>query len=53
MENITDRLENRWPFSNTCTSQSADTSKSGIGRLEGDRSMGAIGWMSIVTPAFE
>jgi hypothetical protein len=29
MENIRDLLENRWPFSDTCTSQSADTNKAG------------------------
>jgi hypothetical protein len=27
MENIRDRLENRWPFSDTCTSQPVDTDK--------------------------
>jgi hypothetical protein len=46
MENIRDQLENQWPFSDTCTSQSADTSKSGIVRIEGDRSANAIGWVS-------
>jgi hypothetical protein len=40
MENIRDQLENRWPFSDTCTSQSTDTSKSVIGRHESDRSAG-------------
>jgi hypothetical protein len=39
-ENIRDRLENRWPCSDTCTSQSVDTNKSGIGQLESNRSAG-------------
>jgi hypothetical protein len=36
MENIRDWLDNRWPCRDTCTNQSADTSKSGISRLESD-----------------
>jgi hypothetical protein len=36
--NIRGRLENCWPFSDMFTSQSADTSESGIDRLKGDRS---------------
>jgi hypothetical protein len=45
-ENISDQLENRWAFSDMCTSQSADTSKGGIDLLKSDRSAGAIGWIS-------
>jgi hypothetical protein len=45
MENIRNRLENRWPFSDKCASQSADTGKSGIAWLESERSAGAIGYI--------
>jgi hypothetical protein len=33
MENIRERLENRWPFSDTCASQSADMGKEGSAGL--------------------